>query len=419
MKVLFIATSSNASPARGGRRRIVDVAHQSTALGLIPHILCFLPFEQVIRGPKFWRSGKASLQNEAQAPVTYWPMLPLTRYHWLERINIWYCGLITACLCHLQKTRIAYGHGMRAAHIAISAKSFKKPLRTIADFHGASAAEFQYQSKLKPEDKTLQHLENDERFVLTQANHLIFVSKRMHTYYEQKFDLLINNYAVIPCAINALFQIKADLIASMRREHDLENKLVITYAGSAVAYQLVDEMCVLFKAIHQHIPNAHFLILTHDRSKFERHLNNNGINEIDYSIYSVDHNTVFDFLQLGDVGLMLRDNTIVNRVASPTKFAEYLLCGLPVITTDFVGDFSDAVKENNLGLTIDLAELDQVSEVINFLSDVQSCRGDYAQRCNKFVIYHLTWNVFRESIFAVITGKPSFQSSSINSDILA
>lgn len=402
--VLFIATSSNASPARGGRRRIVDVVHQAMRFGLTPRILCFLPFEQVLRGFKFLLKGKVSLEKEAQAHVTYWPMVPLTRFHWLDRLNLWNCGLITALVCWQRKITVAYGHGMRAGLIALSAKRIMNSLRVIADFHGASAAEFGYKIRRNSTNKSLGRLENDEKFVLTNADQIIFVSKKMHRYYEQKFACSIDNFNIIPCAINTDFQVNPKQRDQMRKEHNLHDKLVIVYSGSAVAYQLLDEMCLLFKTIHQSISNAHMLILTHHRAQFQKNLSSHGISAADYSIYSVDHNAVFDFLQMGDVGFMLRDDAIVNRVSSPTKFAEYLLCGLPVITTAFVGDFSDAVKANKLGFIVDLDKLDQVDEVIIFLSDVQFHRADYAQRCMNFAFQQLHWDVFGELLYKIITG---------------
>lgn len=403
-KVLFLATSSNASPARGGRRRIVDVAHQASRFGLIPRILCFLPFEQVARGPKFWREGKSSLQNEAGCTVSYWPMLPLTRFGIIEMINIWYCGLVAAVYCRVCHIHYAYGHGLRAAQIALSAKPNRKSLRVIADIHGAGSAEYAYQKQLQPEDRTLQRLEEAEKQILTQADQLIFVSQKMHRYYEDKFGRVIENHAVIPCAINAQFKFDPQKRASLRREHNLLDKLVVAYAGSAVAYQLVDEMCILFKAIHQHLPNAHFMILSHHSGQFQRQLDEHKINTANYSIFSVTHEGVFDLLQMGDVGLMLRDDSILNIVASPTKFAEYLLCGLPVITSDYVGDFSNAVKAYKLGFTVDLSELNQVDEVVSFLLDVQTNRNDYALRCIRYVKEHLHWRVFDKILLQCITG---------------
>jgi hypothetical protein len=47
---------------------------------------------------------------------------------------------------------------------------------------------------------------------------------------------------------------------------------------------------------------------------------------------------------------MIREDTITNRVASPTKFAEYLAAGLPVLISAHIGDFSTTVRANDLGL---------------------------------------------------------------------
>jgi hypothetical protein len=53
-----------------------------------------------------------------------------------------------------------------------------------------------------------------------------------------------------------------------------------------------------------------------------------------------------------DHGLLVREDTITNQVASPTKFAEYLASGLQLIISERIGDFSGLVKEHGLGLVI-------------------------------------------------------------------
>ena len=40
------------------------------------------------------------------------------------------------------------------------------------------------------------------------------------------------------------------------------------------------------------------------------------------------------------------------RSRAPTKFAEYLLCGLPVVMTAGIGDFSQLAKKENLGIVL-------------------------------------------------------------------
>ena len=50
--------------------------------------------------------------------------------------------------------------------------------------------------------------------------------------------------------------------------------------------------------------------------------------------------------------MLIRENTVTNQVASPTKFAEYLACGLPVIISDNLGDYSVFVETNGCGVNL-------------------------------------------------------------------
>ena len=54
-------------------------------------------------------------------------------------------------------------------------------------------------------------------------------------------------------------------------------------------------------------------------------------------------------LQACDAALLVREDTLTNRVASPTKFAEYLANGLPVVISAHIGDFSQLVQVQRLG----------------------------------------------------------------------
>ncbi len=58
------------------------------------------------------------------------------------------------------------------------------------------------------------------------------------------------------------------------------------------------------------------------------------------------------FLMASDMGVLLRERDPLNEVAAPTKFAEYVMTGLPVLISEYVGDYSNFVAENNLGLVL-------------------------------------------------------------------
>jgi glycosyltransferase involved in cell wall biosynthesis len=61
------------------------------------------------------------------------------------------------------------------------------------------------------------------------------------------------------------------------------------------------------------------------------------------------YDEVRSVLEECDHGLLVRYPCVTNRVASPTKFAEYLSAGLPVIISRDVGDFSALVEGQDLG----------------------------------------------------------------------
>jgi len=79
---------------------------------------------------------------------------------------------------------------------------------------------------------------------------------------------------------------------------------------------------------------------------------------------------------MADFGLLFRKDEVVNRVASPTKFSEYALCGLPIIISDNIGDFSDYIRSSGYGYVI--RDTDFISKeslnVIQFISTFKTER---------------------------------------------
>jgi glycosyltransferase involved in cell wall biosynthesis len=59
------------------------------------------------------------------------------------------------------------------------------------------------------------------------------------------------------------------------------------------------------------------------------------------------------YLCAADAGLLLRDPHPLNAVASPTKLAEYLLCGLPAVTSTGIGDLDAVIEKEGLGVLVD------------------------------------------------------------------
>ena len=77
------------------------------------------------------------------------------------------------------------------------------------------------------------------------------------------------------------------------------------------------------------------IFLTNDQKIAEKCIS--GIRNI--LCFSVKQNEVNDYLNAADYAIMIRKKDLTNKTASPTKFSEYCLTGLNVITNSSVIDF--------------------------------------------------------------------------------
>ena len=66
------------------------------------------------------------------------------------------------------------------------------------------------------------------------------------------------------------------------------------------------------------------------------------------------------YLAACDYGILIRENTVTNQVAAPTKFAEYLHSGLKVLISEHIGDYTDFVREHQCGVVVPLQPIEPV-----------------------------------------------------------
>jgi hypothetical protein len=132
-----------------------------------------------------------------------------------------------------------------------------------------------------------------------------------------------------------LFYFDPTLRAQMRRELGYSPAdVVLVYSGSLYDFQSFPECAAFVASLCEHDPTVRFLVVTPEADAARRILH--GLRFGDASVLSAPLEGVNRLLNAADFGLLLRRDTPVNRVASPTKFSEYCLTGLPVVMTDVV-----------------------------------------------------------------------------------
>lgn len=251
-------------------------------------------------------------------------------------------------------------------------RKFNKKIRIVFDFRGAAPEEYLnslgFDSIATVTDKK----------IVTEYNRLVGHDAEMMRIVDLVYcvsgalrDYLLNlpgaeamagKVSVVPGAAdeNTFFH-DPGLGDKKRHSLGLENKKIAIYTGRLKnkyhKKELVFEFAARFIAAD---PANHFICLTPDMDMANELQVKNGIYAGSIMIAFVDDPAGINaFLNAADLGIILRDNVMTNRVASPTKLGEYLLAGLPVLASDHIGDYSDFIRRHNLGFIVD-NDIDQL-----------------------------------------------------------
>jgi len=111
-------------------------------------------------------------------------------------------------------------------------------------------------------------------------------------------------------------------------------KRVLLYSGSIVGYQHFEEYVRMCKKLNRSDSRLRFLVVTPHIERARRVLLQ--LPQRSWILCSASLKEMNAYYNAADFGVLLRERNSVNDVASPTKFGEYCLTGLPVIMNDSV-----------------------------------------------------------------------------------
>lgn len=160
---------------------------------------------------------------------------------------------------------------------------------------------------------------------------------------------------VIPCCVD-LKRFKIDLEKSrgaMREKLKIKNRFVIVYVGSFGGFYMTKETADFFHQAKKSDPQTFALILTQsDPEMIAPLLRERGFSPEDYFIKKVSPAEIPDYLIASDAALSFIKPSYSKIASSPTKNAEYLASGLPLIVNDKVGDTREQVESDRTGVVI-------------------------------------------------------------------
>ncbi len=233
--------------------------------------------------------------------------------------------------------------------LKVRKKIKSRNIRVITDIRGACPEE--YLLRYKDRGKFMRVLaalaaiviKQFQKKICLQSDHIFCVSERLKEYLLESCRVKGGIMVVPTCIKRENYLQNLEERSRVRLKMNLKDKFVLVYSGGGQEYQNISGMAAAFKYLSEIIDNAYFLVLTCDNSRFQVTFEKFSISSSCYTIMEVPQNAVNSFLNAADCGVMLREADIVNKVASPTKFAEYVCCGLPVLVSRGIGDI-DAIN---------------------------------------------------------------------------
>jgi len=296
---------------------------------------------------------------------------------------------------------IVQARGIFCGFLAIRMKRLRGVFRVIFDMRAEEVSELQF--KLLQEGFTptkAAYLLNSARKMqlaaLRGADIWLMVSLKLRAYVEEKLGLHNSSTWVIPSSARVdIFRYDAERRTQMRQKLNLKC-FVLGYSGSLSPWQKVDKVMDILNYIRRTGCQATLLLLTRDTEKAKRLAEEKGCMAFT-RILSCDYHQLGDHIMCFDVGFLLRDRMMLNHVASPTKFAEYMLCGVPAFISAGIGDLENIVQSQKVGVLVhDLSDDGEIGRVVDQLLQMRFDRKSISRFGQSFFARESYLSVYQQ-----------------------
>jgi glycosyltransferase involved in cell wall biosynthesis len=352
-RVLFISYNGLLDPL--GQSQVLPYLRALAKLGLKFTILSFE------RASAFHGNGQTrrdDLQERLAAEEIDWhylryhqtPSLPATAFDVANGIRV------ARRLVKRKQIELVHARSHIPATIALALKR-RFGVKLIFDVRGLMADEYVDAGHWQQGSIPYRLTKTMERRALAQADGIVTLTERIWPIIAE-WDVVARRrnvaHEVVPCCADLdRFQFSAADRRQRREELGLSDRFVIVYSGSIDGWYLTAEMADFFTEVIKHKPDAHLLWLTPSRHERIRNLmSERGLKENSYSVLSAATTEVASYLSASDAGLAFIKPCFSKLASSPTKYAEYLGCGLPLIINSGIGDSDALITVEGVGALV-------------------------------------------------------------------
>lgn len=286
------------------------------------------------------------------------------------------------------------------AHIAAMMGAFAgagggKKTKLLFDIRGFLPEEYTDGGSWRENGKLYRVVKRAEKWLIEKADGFVVLTERAREILfpesaEDGFDRRGRPVEVIPCCVDLQkFEAANEQTRNeMRAKLNLGNRRVIVYVGSFGTWYLADEMADLMATARERDDSTFALILTQSPPELmTQKLVERGFGEADFLVKKVSPAELPTYLCATDAALSFIKACYSKQASSPTKIAEYLAAGVPIITNRGVGDVAEVIEADLVGAVVEnfnhesyLVALDTIETLQKDASLAVRCRRSAKDR---------------------------------------
>jgi glycosyltransferase involved in cell wall biosynthesis len=200
------------------------------------------------------------------------------------------------------------------------------------------------------------YFKKKEKILINEADYIVTLAETGKQIVSEWMDDKTKPVQVIPCCadVNHFTILSAEEKLNAREKTGIsKDAFILGYLGSIGTWYMLDEMLDFFIELKKKKDNAVLFFVTQDnKNKIIEAAARKNIDKSSIIIKPGQRNEVPHLVSTFDAGLFFIKPLFSKQGSSPTKMAEILACGIPVITNTGVGDCDKIINETNCGLLV-------------------------------------------------------------------
>ena len=265
--------------------------------------------------------------------------------------------------------------------------------KVIGNYRGDTIDESQQRLQCASNDKRIMYQIEKLKESTRILNYSICVSRNLELLIEKQTGGVLKNNFIFPCCAN---------IERFKNVHCVQNSdIVLGYFGGLNDWQCIPQVIKFVIELRKLDPRYRFLLITQsDYKKYEYLLSELG--KENYTVISAEQNQIPNLIAKMDISFAIRTNRNLNIVSSPTKISDSLAAGVPVIVTQFTGDYKETIDGNTGCVLKDENVTDiNIKKIHRFCLQVKNNRDYYFDTC-RIKVSKRTWNFYAKQFISFI-----------------